>query len=804
MSEKETIEVQRRRKGDGLDDGTRAQAPSKKQPSGGPPSGGKPPGSRPPTGQRPTSGRGMKLPLWLAVPLVILVVLFNLFSGGGEDSNLVDEAPLQEELVIDSLPTSEPVEFDVPPVSSKDQTWLVMLYQDADDKILEEDIYIDLNEAERVGSTDRVHIVAQVDRYQAGFSGDGDWDSTRRYYVTKDDDLNKIDSHLVQDLGEVNMADGQALVDFVTWAVSNYPADRYALILSDHGMGWPGGWSDPSPGGKDANSAPLAKKLGEHLFLSEIDHALGDIRQQTGLAKFDIVGFDACLMAQLEVFSAIQPHAYYAIASEETEPSLGWAYTGFMQALTQNPDMEGAELSRLVVESYIKDDQRIVDPVARENFVSQGSPLAALFGFGRTTSDQLNQQLGRDATLSAVDLMMLPRLMENMNEFALALQDEDQAVIATARTYARSYTSIFGREVPPSFIDLGHFIQLVSRESEKSAVQSAANDVLLALGEAVIAEKHGSGKNGSSGMTIYFPNSTLYRSPMAGPQSYTEIASRFAEYSLWDDFLAFHYHDRPFDGKLAQPYIPSNDAPTRAPGQGEISVSPISVSSEVATPGNPINFELEISGENLGYIKLFVGYYDQVSNSIFYADTDYLESPETRELDGIYYPKWLDEETFTLSFSWDPYIFGISDGDKVIPALFSPQIYGAKAEDAVYTVDGIYSFVGGSDTRNARLYFRDGVLQHVYGFTGQDDVGAPREIIPKSGDSFTLIDQWIDLDSEGNIIGKSHLPGETLTFTDDTFRWDEIYASPGVYFIGFIIEDLDGNAFPVYTKVTVE
>ena len=83
-------------------------------------------------------------------------------------------------------------------------------------------------------------------------------------------------------------------------------------------------------------------------------------------------------------------------------------------------------------------------------------------------------------------------------------------------------------------------------------------------------------------------------------------------------------------------------------------------------------------------------------------------------------------------------------------------------------------------------------------------MGAPREIIPKSGDSFTLIDQWIDLDSEGNIIGKSHLPGETLTFTDDTFRWDEIYASPGVYFIGFFIEDLDGNAFPVYTKVTVE
>jgi hypothetical protein len=45
-----------------------------------------------------------------------------------------------------------------------------MLYQDADDKILEQDIYVDLNEAERAGSDERVQIVAQVDRYAAGDS----------------------------------------------------------------------------------------------------------------------------------------------------------------------------------------------------------------------------------------------------------------------------------------------------------------------------------------------------------------------------------------------------------------------------------------------------------------------------------------------------------------------------------------------------------------------------------------------------------------------------------------------------------
>ena len=47
-------------------------------------------------------------------------------------------------------------------------------------------------------------------------------------------------------MGEANMASGQTLVDFVTWAMQSYPADKYVLILSDHGMGWPGGWSDPT------------------------------------------------------------------------------------------------------------------------------------------------------------------------------------------------------------------------------------------------------------------------------------------------------------------------------------------------------------------------------------------------------------------------------------------------------------------------------------------------------------------------------------------------------------------------------
>ena len=82
-------------------------------------------------------------------------------------------------------------------------------------------------------------------------------------YVTQDDDLDRLGSQVVEDLGEVNMADGQTLVDFVKWAMENYPADKYALILSDHGMGWPGGWSDPDPGGSGDRSIPFSRCAGQ-------------------------------------------------------------------------------------------------------------------------------------------------------------------------------------------------------------------------------------------------------------------------------------------------------------------------------------------------------------------------------------------------------------------------------------------------------------------------------------------------------------------------------------------------------------
>jgi hypothetical protein len=376
--------------------------------------------------------------------------------------------------------------------------------------------------------------------------------------------------------------------------------------------------------------------------------------------------------------------------------------------------------------------------------------------------------------------------------------------VARARNYAQSFTSVFGKDVPPSYIDLGNFAQLLKKESGDRSVAQAVDDVLASLDRAVIAERHGPKKPGATGVSIYFPNSQLYGSPLTGPQSYTAIARRFADDSLWDDFLAYHYTGKAFETATRAVAVPEQGTPIRAPGSGEISVSPVTLSDDVAAPGQPILLSTDIQGENIGYVYLLAGFYDRESNSIFMADTDYLESNETREIDGVYYPVWPEGGEFTMEFEWEPLMFAISDGVDSVVAVFTPQTYGASPEEAIYTVEGIYTYADGGETRYARLLFSDGHLRQVFGFTGEGGTGAPREIIPQPGDTFTVLEKWIDLEQNGGVKGIARQEGGSLTFGDQMFTWEELDAAPGQYIVGFIVEDLDGNAIQVSAPVTVE
>jgi len=714
----------------------------------------------------------------------------------------VEATPTAAVAVAKPTSTRRPTATPVPAgASAGQQKWTVLLYQDADDKVLEQDIFVDLNEAERVGSGPNLNIVAQIDRYQAGFSGDGNWTGTRRYLVRQDDDLNTVGSELVADLREANMADGNTLADFATWAIENYPADKYMLILSDHGMGWPGGWSDATAAGR-SGQIPLQTVLGDNIYLNELDQALEQIRAQSEIGQFELIGMDACLMGHVEVMSALAPHARYAVLSQETEPALGWAYTAFLNELSKNPGLSGEQVGQLIVDSYIVDDQRIVDDTARADLVGRGAPMGSLFGSVSVPSaDQVARQMSQDVTLTAVNLQAMPELMASLNNLAVALQGANQRGVAQARSYAQSFTSIFGQDVPPAYIDLGNFAELAGQASG-GQVAEAATGIQAALQQVVIAEKHGARRAGATGVSIYFPNSQLYRAPAAGPESYTAIADRFASESLWDDFLAYHYTGQTFEAQRGTVAVPASGTARRAPAAGGIQVSNLTASAAEVEPGGQVRLTVDIEGENIGYVKLLVGYLDQTGRSIYLADSDYLASPDTREAGGVYYPAW-GVDSFTMAFEWEPIVYAIDDGTTRYPALFTPETYGASSEEAVYSVEGIYTFADSGEQRYARLYFVNGVLQQVFGFTDEQATGAPREIIPQSGDTFTILEKWMDVNDQGTVEETVRQAGNTVTFSDRMFTWEVLDAAAGQYVVGFIIEDLDGNSQVAFQPVTV-
>jgi hypothetical protein len=670
-------------------------------------------------------------------------------------------------------------------------SWLVMLYSDADDEILEEDMFTDLNEAELIGSSDQVTIVAQIDRYKGAFGGDNNWTGARRYLISQDDDLSSIGSEMVENLGEVNMADGQTLADFVTWAAESYPADHYALIMSDHGMGWPGGWSDPAPGGPGPDGMALTAD-GDMLLLNEMSAALGEAAEAAGIDRFELIGFDACLMGHVEVLAAMAPHANYVVASQEVEPALGWAYASFLGQLVDDPAMDGAGLGAAIVDSYIDQDQRIVDDEARAAFAEE------TFGYDESSADEIAAEMGADITLSAYDAATLPDLLVALDGLTTALAELDQDQVAEARAYAQSFENVFAEDGPAPYIDLGHFAEL-ARELDDENVTAAADELLAALGNTVIAERHGEQRPGASGLSVYFPSAELYEGEASGAESYATIADSFAQGSLWENFLNYHY----FGTELEDDSTPVGAA--SAPGASELDVAELELSEAEINQADSTIVSSVVSGEHIGFVYAFTGYYNPDDDTILVADLEYIDAGESREVGGVFYPDWGDSGEVEIEYEWAPIIYGIDDGDGdgVSFALLTPEDYGDTDESSTYTVDGMYTFSSG-EQRYAQLFFKDGELLKVLGFNGQSAQGSPRVITPHAGDSFTVYDQLIRLNSDSDAeVEYFQQEGATLSFGDEAWSVEELTAPAGDYVLGIQAENLAGNLFEAYETVTV-
>lgn len=289
--------------------------------------------------------------------------------------------------------------------------------------------------------------------------------------------------HELQQVADADMGSPETLTEFLRYGNDNFTADHRAFVFWDHGGG-------------SAVGVCLDERTGSSLRLNDIRRAFAAVYPAAPEdPPFELIGFDACLMATYDVANMLYGLARYMVASEEIVPSNGWEYTAWVGTLGKNPAMGGAALGQVICDSYM------------DGCVEYGTEDAA--------------------TLSTVDLARVPELRSAYENFGLeALRHAGEnprgffASFGRGARQAENYGGNTRDQGYANMVDLGD----LAREAE-NLLPGTSRSLIGCIEEAVIYKVHGDYREKSSGLSGFYSyngdaeNFALYAEQEAAPLS---------------------------------------------------------------------------------------------------------------------------------------------------------------------------------------------------------------------------------------------------------------------------------------------
>jgi hypothetical protein len=322
---------------------------------------------------------------------------------------------------------------------------------------------VNLKEMEKVGSTDKINVVAQWASYSDR--------STKRLLIQKSTDPSNVTSPVLQNLGIVDMGDYNSITDFVKWGVANFPADHYFIDVWDHGGGWHlssmiklFNQFAPTDISEDENS-------GHIITTPQLGMAIAASAQIIG-HKVDLYASDACLMAMPEISHEMADSVQIYAGSEETEPGAGWPYDALLTDWNAAQDTSAANVAKILTRDYVKSYQN-------------GS-----HGTG-------------EVTFSAFDLSHSSEFISSITALGKTLgaasnEDKPKVVASISATQSFEYSD---------YGDLGDFLKNLSSSQLKSVPSEALAATNRALSTYVIANASTPGSYArATGLSIWLPS----------------------------------------------------------------------------------------------------------------------------------------------------------------------------------------------------------------------------------------------------------------------------------------------------------
>ncbi len=608
-----------------------------------------------------------------------------------------------------------------------------MIYVAANNN-LEPNSIINLMEMAAVGSTPDVNIVVQITRPPDYKGFYGEWGGTRRFLVTRSDGqlssgdfeisptrfadyvnsiaaeqgltpdvvtkitrgtptdresaalqlsiptietetpLEPLQLNNVDNLGDqVNSGDSATLADFGTWAVEQYPAQHYGLVMWDHGGGWSMVASDDTLG---ESGIPMP--------------ALGSALQTITTAanqKLDFIGFDACLMAQLPVAVTVAPYADYEIGAEELVPGFGWDYTRPLEALVANPDISALDFGKTQVDAF----------------------------------NTLYSTTARNATesfdMGVLDLSKVDGVIGALDNFDAAVKasPDELGPISTARSNVQLFASVgedAAQTASISSVDLSDFMRLLANLSEDKGVKESANAVISAVDEVVLYHKASKTLPHANGLSIYFPENAEAFAAGDGERYKQEFGESLP---TWQAFL---------DGLYG----------TASAATSTINLDISAVSTSADAPGSihdtPV-ISYSLDGQNIVGLTANILY--QISDTTqVVLDSFPVTSSVTTE-DGTEVNDYPDGQSVN-DFYWNTKIPSLSDGTNSLLVLMTTN---ARDEQHGFIKGVYTNQVTGVQNNASLLINLDtGESSGVWVSSGTTANAPVAQVFPRSGDTF--------------------------------------------------------------------
>jgi len=377
-------------------------------------------------------------------------------------------------------------------------TWTVLVYANGDNNIMP-NLWTDMIEMVRAKLTPDIGLYVYAD-YPAGEPVPGTANvfpsGSELMHIIGNGDVETLSTKAEEDFDNPN-----TLSAAITSVFNAHPADRYGLILWDHGGGWRYGF-----GGDEQNGTRTGRSIAVEAVATAVRTGIAGANLR-GVPPLEFFSYDTCLLGSPEVAAPLAGLARVFIANAELDYADGWDYETTFTWLAANQAASAADFARQEVALWSAHHSSLGEDVLFKSHMALD--MSALGAF--TTS--MNTLVAAAKTSASVPSVA--------RVFDMALPDYYME-------------SLDATSAPIPLKDLGQILSSLA-QNPAAPVASAAAAARTSLNAMVLARAMGAARGSQAGLNIGAGIPIAFTSPMSA--LYRQLVPTWNGGTHWADLI---------------------------------------------------------------------------------------------------------------------------------------------------------------------------------------------------------------------------------------------------------------------------